>query len=134
MLAILIVIAFVCCSGNQSFVQDVVFNILETMSEGVETSRKVGHYQMFIQWKDKKSRMAECECRHENERNYTDDVRKWGPDVFIFPTSENSNIPDYELNKERILVHILKELVDMFSGMNIELNGDTCCHLYSIYW
>ena len=135
MLATLIVIAIVCsCSGDQAFVQDVVFNILDTISEGVENARKVGHYQMFIQWQDKRSRLAECNCRQEDMRKYTDDVAKWGPDVFVFPTASNSNVPDFTLNKERILVHILKELVDMYSGMNIELNGDTCCHLFSIHW
>jgi len=120
--------------ADKMFVQDVVFNILETISEGVENSRKVGHYQMFIQWQDRNSRLAECVCIRENNRQYTDDVTKWGPDVFIFPTSSNSNVPDFALDKERILVHILKELVDMYSGMNIELNGDTCCHLFSIQW
>ena len=135
MLATLIVFAFVCsCSGNQAFVQDVVFNILETIGEGVENSRKVGHYQMFIQWQDKRSRLAECMCRQEDMRKYTDDVTKWGPDVFVFPTASNSKVPDFTLDKERILVHILKELVDMYSGMNIELNGDSCCHLFSIHW
>jgi len=134
MLATLIVIAFVFCSADQAFVQDVVFNILETIDEGVENSRKTGSYQMFIQWQDKNSRLAECTCRQEDTRQYTDDVTKWGPDVFVFPTTSNSKVPDFELNKQRILVHILKELVDMYSGMNIELNGDSCCHLYSIYW
>ena len=134
MLATLIVIAFVCCSADQAFVQDVVFNILETIDEGVENSRKIGSYQMFIQWQDKNSRLAECSCREEDVRQYTDDVTKWGPDVFVFPTASNSKVPDFELNKQRILVHILKELVDMYSGMNIELNGDTCCHLFSIHW
>jgi hypothetical protein len=135
MFATLIVFAFAySCLGDKAFVQDVIFNILETVSEGVENSRKIGRYQMFIQWQDKKSRVAECNCRQEDTRQYTDDVTKWGPDVFVFPTSTNANIPDFELNKERILVHILKELVDMYSGMNIELNGDSCCHLFSIQW
>lgn len=133
MFATLIVFAFLCmCSGHQPFVDDVVFNILETISEGIENSRKIGKYQMFIQWQDKKSRLAECDCHHENMRKYTDDVRKWGPDVFVFPTPENSNIPDYVLDKQNILVDIMKELVDMYSGMNIEFKGDTCCYRFSI--
>ena len=107
MFAILIVFAFVCCSADQAFVQDVVFNILETINEGVENCRKVGHYYLFIQWQDKKSRLAECNCLRGSARKYTDDVTKWGPDVFVFPTSSNANVPDFTLNKERILVHIL---------------------------
>lgn len=135
MLSALIVSLCICTiCADKMFVQDVVFNILETIGEGVENSRKMGHYQMFIQWQDKKSRVAECKCLGENTRQYTDDVTKWGPDVFVFPTSSNANVPDFALDKERILVHILKELVDMYSGMNIELNGNTCCHLFSIQW
>lgn len=140
MIATLILIALGVCHGQ--FVQDIVANILKTSSEGIERSRMAGNkrYQLFIQWQDEKSRLAECDYCHyfeDNEtiRRYTDDPRKYNyeSEAFVFPTTKNSDIPMFSLNKQRILMHILKEMVDLYD-LEIQLNGDTCCHYFTVIW
>uniref|UniRef100_A0A6C0HSH6 Uncharacterized protein n=1 Tax=viral metagenome TaxID=1070528 RepID=A0A6C0HSH6_9ZZZZ len=139
----LILIAFIGACYGEQFVQDVVTSILKTVSEGVEKSRMAGNkqYQLFIQWKDEKSRLAECDYCHffieDNEtiRQYTDDDRKYNyaSEAFVFPTANNSKIPMIVLDKQQVLTHILKELIDLFE-LDIQLNGDTCCHYFTIVW
>ena len=141
MIATLILITLGVCYGQ--FVEDVVANILKTTSEGIERSRMAGNkrYQLFIQWQDEKSRLADCDYCHyfieENEtiRKYTDDDRKYKyeSEAFVFPTTKNSDIPMFTLNKQRILMHLLKEMVDLFD-LEIQLNGDTCCHYFTVIW
>jgi len=143
MFATLIVIAFIGACYGEQFVHDVVANILKTVGEGVEKSRSSGNrqYQLFIQWQDEKSRLAECDYCHyfieENEtiRQYTDDDGKYNytSEAFVFPTTKNSDIPMFTLNKQRILMRILKELVELFD-LEIQLNGDTCCHYFTVVW
>ena len=125
------------------FVQDVMFSILGTIYDGVENARRTGnHYHLFIQWQDVSSNMEECNRCHysvqdkDAMRKYTSDDRKidYSTDSFTFPTSYNSNIPQYHLNKKHILTNNLKEFVNMFSGMEIQLNGDSCCHVFTLAW
>jgi hypothetical protein len=125
------------------FVQDVVFSILGTIIDGVEHSRRLGNrYDLAIQWQDNMSKRFDCSYCHygiedkELLRAYTDDERKldYSKDPYVFPTTRNSDIPDYELNKEEILTYIWKELADLFTGVDIDLKGDTCCHTFSLVW
>jgi hypothetical protein len=101
------------------------------VSQGIERSRMADNkqYQLFIQWEDENSRLAECKYCHyfeDNEtiRQYTDDIRKYNfeREVFVFPTNS-------DMNKKRILMHIFKEM-HMFN-IEIQLNGDTCCHYFT---
>lgn len=130
--------------GSEVFVQDVIFSVLGTIIDGAEFSRRRGneHYTLYLLWQTKDSTINECTyCHYEIQdkemiRKYTDDDLKidYSTDPFIFPTEYNSNIPPYEINKEVILVHILKELVDLFSGVDVSMNGNSCCYIYSLYW
>lgn len=138
----LILIAFIGACYGEQFVHDVVTSILKTVSEGVEKSRLAGNkqYQLFIQWQDENSRLTECDYCHyfeDNEtiRQYTDDDKKFNytSEAFVFPTANNSDIPVFVLNKQKILMHILKEMVELFE-LEIQLNGDTCCHYFTIVW
>lgn len=126
------------------FTQDVMFSILGTIYDGVENSRQSGnnHYQLYIQWQEASSNAVECNYCHSSIQDkdvmwkYTSDDKKidYTADAFTFPTSYNSNIPQFHINKERLLTKILKELVDMFSGIEIQLNGDSCCHMFTLVW
>jgi len=140
----LLFVTFLGAVAGNVFVQDVMMNILGTIYEGAENSRRAGndHYQLFIRWQLESSSVEECKYCHygiqdkEVMRKYTGDDTKidYATDPFTFPTPYNSNIPNYHLNKERMLTSILKELVDMFSGVEIQLNGDSCCHIFTLVW
>lgn len=125
------------------FVQDVVFSILGTVIDGVEQSRRFGNrYDLALLWQDDTSKSRECNYCHYNmeskevTRVYTDDERKldYSNDPYVFPTIHNSDISDYELNKEEILTYIWKELADLFTGVDVDLKSDTCCHSFSLVW
>lgn len=130
--------------GSDVFVQDVVFSILGTIIDGTETSRRTGNgsYTLNLLWQTEISSKMECSYCHygiqdkDMIRKYTDDDRKidYTVDAFVFPTQYNSDIPRYEIDKEKILVHILKELVDLFSGVNVFMNGDSCCYTFTLVW
>ena len=142
LLATLLVTLLISAYGNV-FIEDVMFSIMGTIYDGVENSRHYGnHYQLFILWQQEYSTKRDCNFCHsgiqdkEAMRKYTSDDRKidYSTDSFTFPTSYNSNIPNYHINKERVLIDILKELTDMFAGIEIQLNGDSCCHIYTLAW
>jgi len=123
------------------FIQDVVFSILGTIIDGVEHARRFGNkYDLVLLWQDNASKYHECNCHYmeskEVMRTYTDDERKldFSNDPYVFPTIHNSNIPDYELNKEEILVGIWKELADLFTGVEVDLKSNSCCHTFSLVW
>ena len=131
MFATLIVIAFIgACYGQ--FAEDMVTSILKTTSKGIERSRMAGNkrYQLFIQWQDENSRLVECKYCHfeDNEtiRQYTDDIRKYNyeTEAVVFPTTNS------DINKQRVLIHIFKDFVELFD-LEIQLNGDTCCHYFT---
>ena len=144
MFSALLVFLFIGGVCGNVFVQDVMFSILGTIYDGVENSRRSGndHYQLFILWQQESSNTGECSFCHtgvqdkELMRKYTSDDKKidYSTDPFTFPTSYNSNIPNYHLNKERMLTNILKELADMFAGVEIQINGDSCCHIFTLVW
>jgi hypothetical protein len=147
MLVVLLLVTICACYGTQeNFVRDVVTNIVDTIGDGVENARKIGskQYSLFLEWQQENSRLEECRQCHKilPEENYTTDPRKINArnfqtstsGMFVFPTHRNTDIPRYMPNKENTLVTIMKELVDIFSGMDIHLNGDTCCHYYTLFW
>ena len=130
--------------GSESmdlFIQDVSFSILSTIYEGAEESRRAGndHYRLFILWKDSESRSGDCKYCHyglQNTREATDDTRKfdYASEGFIFPTPTNTDIPPYKINKDWVLTHIMKQLVDLFSGVDVFLINNTCCHEFELRW
>ena len=138
----LAVISLVC--GSEVFVQDVVFSILGTIIDGTENSRRTGNgsYRLYLLWQTESSNKMECSYCHYNiqdkdvMRKYTDDDRKidYSVDTFVFPTEYNSDIPHYEIDKQKILLHILKELVELFSGVDVYANGDSCCYTFTLDW
>ena len=128
---------------KELFIQDVVFSILDTIYEGAEESRKSGnnHYRLFIPWQDEQSKLVDCSycyygLQNKEIRESTDDIRKYdyASDGFLFPTSANSVVPHYKLNKDMVLTLVMKQLVDLFSGVDVFLNNDSCCHEFGLKW
>jgi len=128
-------------SVKDLFVQDVVFSILSTIYKGVDESNRAGnnHYRLFLLWDDAKSIQSDCNYCHYGIKDLTDstdDVRKYdyASEGFIFPLPTNTNVPAFELNKDQILVSVTKQLVDLFSGVDVFLNNDSCCHIFEVNW
>ena len=128
---------------KELFIQDAVFSILSTVYEGVEESRKSGnnHYKLFILWQDEQSKLSDCNycyygLQNKEIREATDDIRKFDytSEGFLFPTSTNSDVPPYKINKDRVLTLVMKQLVDLFSGVDVFLNNDSCCHEFALKW
>lgn len=141
MYAILIFALFALASSLDSteFSKDVIFTILGTIYKGVDESVRAGNnnYQLSILWDDN-SKQQDCKyCFYlENARDFTDDVRKidFSRDYFTFPTSSNANIPDYKLNKEETFVTIYKDISELFTGIDIFIKHDSCCHEIELSW
>jgi hypothetical protein len=128
-------------SLKELFIQDVVLSIVGTVYAGVEESRKFGndHYRLFLIWQDSTSKQSDCDRCHfetipETIRAKDGRYKDYTREGFIFPQPSNANIPTFQLNKDEILAFAMKQIVDLFSGVDVFLENDTCCHTFQVYW
>lgn len=131
-------------SSVDLFAEDVVFSMMATIYSGVEESRKYGndYYRLFVLWQDADSKTGDCKYCHygvqdrDDLKMSTDDASKidYTNEAFLFPTPANSDIPPYSLNKDKLLTVVMKELADLFSGVDVYLNNDSCCHTFELNW
>jgi hypothetical protein len=128
-------------SIKELFIQDVVLSIVGTIYDGVEEARKFGndHYRLFVIWQDYTSKQNDCNRCHfetipETIRTKDGRYKDYTREGFIFPQPSNANIPTFQLNKDEILAFAMKQIVDLFSGVDVFLENDTCCHVFQVYW